>query len=252
MNIILSHVVRLLMIPIVISTMSLCADWDPEYALGDYKTEDMIRLMHPGYQILKENVINALQGTWCSREKADLLMDLVVVTQPKVCVEIGACTGSSVLPIAATLKFLNRGSLYAIDAWSNEVAIRNLEFNDPNRPWWATVNMTHMRSVYDQTIQKWQLSQFCYTIQDTSEEAIKYVPLIDFLHLDGDYSEKGSVRDVELYLPNVKSGGYILLSNLFIMVNNTQPKIKAFCALFDSCELVCEIERDNAVLFRKN
>jgi hypothetical protein len=71
------------------------------------------------------------------------------------------------------------------------------------------------------------------------------------LHLDGDYSEKGSMQDVELYLPRVKSGGYVLLSNLFTMVKGKAPKMKSFTALFDTCEMVCEIERDNAVLFRK-
>jgi hypothetical protein len=57
---------------------------------------------------------------------------------------------------------------------------------------------------------------------------------------------------VEKYLPLVKSEGYILVSNLFIMVNGQQPKMKSFCSLFDECELIGSIENDNAVLFKKN
>lgn len=59
-------------------------------------------------------------------------MDVVYTTRPGVCVEIGAFTGSSVLPVAATLKYLGAGKIFAIDAWSNEEAVRYLSPNDPN------------------------------------------------------------------------------------------------------------------------
>ena len=53
-------------------------------------------------------------------------MDLVVLLQPEVCVEIGVFTGYSFLPIVTTLAFLDAGSAYAIDPWSNAEAVRGI------------------------------------------------------------------------------------------------------------------------------
>ena len=229
----------------------LHAEWDPEKVLTDFDTAALDLLIDVDFLSLKGHVIDKLRDSWCSREKVNLLMDLVYLTRPKVCVEIGAFTGSSVLPVAATLGLLQFGAIYAVDAWSNQTAVRYLADNDPNKFWWSNVNMKDVRRMFDQMIYSWHLNAFCAAIQEPSEKAVTHLPEIDFLHLDGDYSEIGSCLDVELYLPKVKSGGYILLSNVFVMVHDMQPKSKAFCELFNACDVVCEIDMNNTFLFRK-
>jgi len=224
------------------------ADWDPE----DIEAGDVSRLEDAKYRNLKTSVINGLKGSWCSEEKIHLLMDLTFLLQPKVCVEIGACTGSSVLPVAAALQFMGSGKIYAIDAWSNAIATRYWSDEDPNKPWWSQVDMKVIQSSYTNLLKNWKVEKVCSTLAMPSEKAVsRFNHNIDFLHLDGDYSEQGSMADLDNYLPHVKEGGYILLSNLFIMVNGKQPKLKAFKKLVSECEIVCEIERDNAILFRK-
>jgi hypothetical protein len=237
----------------VLSFGGLFADWNPEYLANDEGViPNETAMCAPNFLELKAKVSKFLVNSWCSQEKANLLMDLVLVTQPKVCVEIGACTGSSVLPVAATLKYLGKGQVFAIDAWSNAEAVKNWEDNDPNKPWWSKVDMKTLQKHFQNMVSTWNVASTCKTLCMPSDKAVSQVPNnIDFLHLDGDYSEKGSMQDIELYLPKVQSGGYILLSGLFTMVNNKQPKLKAFCTLFDSCDIVAEIERDNAVLFKK-
>lgn len=225
------------------------ADWDPEYCLPD---DDISVLEDLVFKNMKENMIQYLKGTWCSEEKVRLLMDLVYVTQPRVCVEIGVLTGSSILPVAATLAYLEQGSVMAIDAWSNAIAIRNMDLDDPNRAWWSTVDMEGAYKLFESRLSLYGLINYCDVIREDSKSAAKLVEEIDFLHLDGDYTEKGSLEDVQIYLPKVKPGGYILLSNLFVMVKGKAPKMKAFSELFDACEMVCEIDRDNVVLFKKN
>lgn len=249
----ISHFVckALIAISMLSTSTNLSADWTPHDYLVDLDDSDFQSLSDGEFESLKAKVSDALKGSWCSQEKVNLLMDLVCLTRPQICVEIGAFTGSSVLPVASTLKYLGNGKVFAIDAFSNEVATRNMSKDDPNRPWWSTLDMKAIRNLFRQMIQTWDLSGYCTLLTEDSYTAIDKIPEIDFLHIDGDYSEKGSSSDVEKYLPKVKSGGYILLSNLFIMVNNSQPKLKAFCSLFDSCEMVCEIERDNAILFKK-
>lgn len=224
------------------------ADWSPEEFFFD---KDFSATQKPEYIELKARVTKYLKGSWCSKEKINLLMDLIVVEKPEVCVEVGVFTGSSLLPVTATLKYLNHGKTYAIDAWSNSEAVKFWSDKDPNKAWWSSLDMPAVFNIFQGMLTEWNLRPHCDVIKKPSELAIDLVPEIDFLHLDGDYSEIGSMRDVQLYLPKVKSGGYILLSNLFTIVNSEQPKMKSFCFLFDSCEMVAEIERDNAILFRK-
>ncbi len=223
------------------------AEWDPEFI----ENVDASTLDNIDYQNLKSKVLTALKGSWCSEEKTNLIMDLILLTKPEVCVEIGACTGSSTLPIGAALQFLKKGQVFAIDAWSNKIATQYWDDTDPNKTWWSTVDMNAVHNTYHNLITTWDLKKYCKEIWDSSENAVSFVNNIDFLHLDGDYSEIGSLKDVELYLPKVKEGGYILLSNLFIMINAKQPKLKSFSTLLEECEIICEIERDNAILFRK-
>lgn len=230
------------------SSHFLQAEWTPEECLPDYKTEI---IKNQEFKDLKAKVVLSLANSWCSAEKVDLLMDLIYITRPKTCVEVGACTGSSVLPVALTLKHINQGKIFAIDAWSNAEAIKYLDLDDPNRDWWSKVDMNSVHNLFQKMTKDWSIGQYCIVIRNSSEKAVQHVDNIDFLHLDGDYSERGALEDVNRFLPKVKSGGYILLSNLFTMVKGKAPKMKAFYTLFDSCEMICEIEKNNTVLFRK-
>lgn len=210
-------------------------------------------LTKASYVELKAAVKDTLKGSWSSVEKIDLLMDLVQLIQPDVCVEIGAFSGSSILPVAATLRYNNAGIVYAIDAWSNAEAIRNLDDMDPNKGWWSEVDMKEANASFRNLIAQWSLENYCKEIYLPSQAALSCVPdQIDFLHLDGECSEIGALRDVQLYLPKVKRGGFILLSNFYHMIKREQPKVKSFCMLCESCDIVATIENDNAVLFQKS
>lgn len=205
------------------------------------------------FELLKVRVQKALINSWCSPQKADLLMDLVAEHRPQICVEVGAFTGSSILPVAAALDHFHCGKVYAIDAWSNSIAIQRLAEGDLNKPWWAQVDMCAVHNVFKTLINTWNLEKVCVELPYPSQEAVKYIPdSIDILHLDGDYSEEGALQDVIDYLPRVRPGGYILLSNFYMMIKREQPKVKAFCLICESCDVIKTIENDNVVLFRKN
>jgi hypothetical protein len=241
---------KLVVIGICVGTV-LHAEWNPG-SLYDENQDSTLILNNPEYTNLKTQVTQSLTNSWCSEEKINLLMDLALLTHPKICVEIGAFTGSSVLPIAATLKYLGSGEIFAIDAWSNTEAIKHLTNDDPNRTWWSQVDMKAVHSSFQKLTRTWSLKRVCKEIYKSSEQAIHYIPAeIDFLHLDGDYSETGALQDVELYLPKVKIGGYILLSNVYVVINGKQPKIQAFMKLLDTCDIIEEIENGNACLFKK-
>ena len=227
------------------------------YLYGDssHKTKNFIEeqnlfLPDARFQELKGRVIKHLANSWCSAQKAEMMMDVVFAIRPQVCVEIGVFNGSSVLPVAATLRHLNAGCIYAIDAWSNNEAIKHMPATDPNFGWWSQVNMDNAKNKFTSLIKEWNLQSCCCVIHETSEFAVQRIPEIDFLHLDGNFCEEDALMDVEIFLPRVKSGGYILLSNLFQVVDNQHTKMSSMWKLFDECEIIYEI--DNSALFRKN
>lgn len=203
------------------------------------------------FQSLKSRVIKYLENSWCSAKKAELMMDLIFAIRPEVCVEIGVFSGSSVLPVAATLNYLKTGCIYAIDAWSNSEAVKNMSIHDPSYNWWNHVNMKEIKNRFSILVNQWNLNSCCSVIHATSEAAAKEIPEIDFLHLDGNFCEEGALMDVELFLPKVKPGGYVLFSNLFQVIDNKLTKMSAMWRLFDECEIICEID-NNTALFRKN
>ncbi len=203
------------------------------------------------FQILKNEIQSSLKGSWCTEKKIDLMMDLIYQNRPEVCVEIGVFTGSSLLPVAATLKYLDHGHVYAVDAWSNEQVLKHVSTRDVNYAWWSTVNMAEVKIACMSLLHKWSVQSYCTLIPTASELAVEQVPEIDFLHLDGNFSEAGALLDAQLYLPKVKSGGYILLSRLYQDIDRHFTKMPAVWMLFDSCEIICNVD-PHAVLFRKH
>ena len=231
---------------LLIMTEPLSAGWNSAYLPTVSQA-----LSTPTVIQWEQTVVDAIKNSWCSEEKARLLFESVIILQPRVCVEIGAFTGSCTLPMVAGLQYLKQGQAYIIDAWSNEDAIQGLPQGDPNTNWWATLDMPAIKRQFLHTMATWSFKPYVQVLHTSSREAVSQVPLIDFLHIDGNFSEQGALLDTELYLPKVTQGGYILLSNILVMIGGKPTKMKALWPLFEYCEIVCEIENGNAILFRK-
>ncbi|MES2122456.1 MAG: class I SAM-dependent methyltransferase [Chlamydiota bacterium] len=235
---------------VLISAHALNAEWDPQY-LPLEKAKTLKVLERPELIQLENQVLGSIKNTWSSQEKTKLLLELIVLTRPQVCVEVGAFNGSTTLPILAGLQYLKSGTAYIIDAWSNAEAIKGLPANDSNTIWWARVDMGTVKNQFVQLLNRWSLNSYCHILEMSSEAAASQVPPIDFLHLDGNFSEMGALRDSELYLPKVVRGGYILVSNALVTVAGKPTKMKALWPLFEQCDIICEIEQSNALLFKK-
>lgn len=216
----------------------------PDFSNG-YELDD------PSFIALKSAMVNYSQESWCSKAKVQMLMDTVIIAKPKICVEIGVFAGSTALPIAAALKYLGDGVLIAIDPWSNAEAIRYLNPEDVNTEWWRSVDMDYAYQQFQASLGNWELHSYCEIFCESSSSAIAKIPEIDFLHVDGNYSEEGSLKDVELYLSKVKNGGYVFISNIFWIVNGFPPRRAALQHLLDYCVIVGAIEDNNCILLRK-
>ncbi|NNM43653.1 MAG: class I SAM-dependent methyltransferase [Chlamydiae bacterium] len=184
---------------------------------------------------------------WCSKEKAEKMMRLILATKPTVCVEIGVLGGKSAFPTLRALAHNNNGgALHAIDPWSNEEAARNFDPNGEHGRFWKTVDLGKFHRQFIDKIQAHDLTRFCVVHKQTSEAAASQLPPIDILHIDGNHSEKSSTSDVETYLPKVKEGGYIWLND-----SNRPTKKEAFAILLKECDLVYRDEQSTFALLRK-
>ena len=239
---------------LIVLILSLCSlsvvrgDWNPE----ELELSGLEILQENGYLKKKSKVLSELRGNSCTADKAKLLMDFVSLARPRVCVEIGVYAGGSAIPILAALKCTNSGVLYAVDSWSILESVKNINKEDPNLVRLQHSNVRGAKVHFLRLVKSWKVQKYCKVVSVSSERAVTKIPDIDFLHIDGNYSELSSLEDVKNYLPKVKIGGHILLSNIYIMVNGKQPKLKALSYLHRKCELVCEIEEGHAALFRKD
>ncbi len=248
------HCIKTFVFCLLILLCNVYGIWNPSdlIAVSLIREDNQSALENKSYLDLKEMVSSHLKDSWCSEEKISLLMDLVLLERPINCVEVGVFTGSSLLPVAAVLKYLRDGEVYAIDPWSNTEAARWMDPADPNRGWWSTVDMHDAYQAFLDMLDYHEVEAFCTVIRKPAEAASDQVPEIDFLHLDGNFSREGSMKDVQLYVPKVKQGGCILLSNLKYAVNNVLVKRDALAFALQTCSTICSIDKNDSILLRKN
>lgn len=228
------------------------AAWEPEAYCRD-QSKDLISLEEESYLKLKDRVFTALQNTWCSKEKAELMMDLVMLEKPKKIVEVGVFTGSSFLPLAAAVKHLNHGHLFGIDAWSNDVAVEGIDQRDPNYAWWKKVDMKSVKNQFQDLLNQWSLKRYCTIYDRSSREAVANFQdgEIDILHLDGSFSKEGFAEDVRLFFPKVKEGGLVIISNLLFVVMGEAPRFETYIDLWEECETISDVNDFSTIVLRK-
>lgn len=179
---------------------------------------------------------------WCTVDRALEMAQLVIDTQPETVVEIGVFAGGSTIPQALALKELGSGRIYGIDPWSRQAAIEQVFVANDTTPaadeavarqWWTDVDLDRMHLLCMQAIWKYGLEQQAIIIRARSEDCFELFRDIDIIYIDGSHSEEASCRDVDLYVPRVRSGGIVHFDDA-----NWQTVQKAVSLLDDSCTLV--------------
>lgn len=193
------------------------------------------------------STLSTLEG-WCSKEKALAFIDLILAEKPKIWVEVGVFGGSSLFPVLSTFKFLDEGMAIGIDAWDK---IECIKYFDPVKDkvdlkWWGNINLQVIYRSYLNMIDVRGFGSYVVTMKATTEEAAEEVQEIDVLHLDGNHCETPSLRDAELFLPKVRSGGYIWMNDSL-----WASRQKALDFLLESCDVVKVLDQGNCLLLKK-
>ncbi|MFZ4099761.1 MAG: class I SAM-dependent methyltransferase [Chlamydiia bacterium] len=241
-----------IVVALVISPCSMYGIWEPGYQLKYQERLNTHGRASPGLNDLRTSVEEWLTGSWCSKERGKMLMDAVFIFQPRTTVEVGVFAGASLVPLALAVRQAKCGTVYAFDAWDPKTAAQYMEPSNPTHEWWSTLDMD---SVHDQCIRslsRWNLDDCVRVIRGASAKVSGQVAgPIDLLHLDGDFTEKGSLEDVDTYLPKLRVGGCLVVNNAFVKIGEKLTKAKCVQKILDCCELIGSADHDNALFFIK-
>lgn len=149
-------------------------------------------------------------GNWCTLEKAETLVSMVLAMRPKVIVEIGVWMGGSLVPLALAAKAVGGCEVHAIDAWSAYASVQGQRGD--NAEWWSKTDHEVAYQVFMQRLDALELHDVVQVHRMISDAAP--VPLlVDVLHVDGNHAEQ-AVKDVQRFAPAVPVGGFCIMDDI--------------------------------------
>jgi len=187
--------------------------------------------------MLSTKVQEALQNIagWCNEEKAELFSYYLKPSPcPKLCVEIGVFGGRSLVVLGLLLKELGEGSgvVLGIDNWPKDAIAEGNDEKDMD--WYLSKDLEPIYQGCLSHIRRYEIESHCAVLRLSSENASFVFPdsSIDLIHIDGNHSEKVSCRDVDIYLPKVKSGGIVVFDDInWGTTLRAQGKVEEVCVL---------------------
>ena len=183
-----------------------------------------------------EDAINhylpVLEG-WTEPERACEMAERILESKAQVCVDIGVFGARSTIAMGFAARELTTSRVYGIDNWNPGAASDNDDHKE-GVEWWGkqsnleTIHQLAMRAIWDHRLEPWVT-----IIRAKSEHVHQLFQTIDFLNIDGGHSEITSCRDVNLYLPKVRSGGVVCMDDT--AWPTTQKAVKL---IEEQCDLV--------------
>lgn len=178
------------------------------------------------------NYIPHMEG-WTTPERACEMAEKIIETNARVCVDIGVFAGRSTIAMGFAARQLVDSIVYGIDPWKIDSAVEGDDV-EANAKWWK--ERSRLEEMHWQTMRSiWshRLDQWITIIRSPSQYVYQLFPVIDFLNIDGQHSEIASCRDVDLYLPRLRSGHYLTFDD-----SDWGSTQKALGKIEEQCELI--------------
>lgn len=183
---------------------------------------------------------------WCTPEKAKMMMVIALTINPSLFVELGVFAGRSLFAVAMALRSLNHGIAVGVEPWSPNPCSDGLPEQDENRKWWdEKVDHSKIEMECREWVKRLGLESRIDLFKGTSNDAthifsvtqsILGIEPIDFLHIDGNHSEKCSTEDVLNYLPFVRPGGIVVFDDVdWSSTKNAQSELTKQTTLIRNC-----------------
>jgi hypothetical protein len=218
------------------------------------------RHLHDEVRQFLEEVVTSVPvdyGGGSGSAKALVIADLIAHHGVHDTIEIGVYRGRSLLPVATMLRIAGAGVATGIDPWSADAALQEdthavgPEVNEWVRahPWEETYQSVVQR------IEDYGLTEHCRILRMTSEEAAPQFEetSVELVHVDGNHDQAAVERDIELYLPKVKPGGFLVLDDaswdsIRPVIEDLRGRLEVVFALSDFLNLHEDQPNDFAVL----
>lgn len=161
-------------------------------------------------------------GDWCTEQKALTLASMIVALRPKVVVEIGVWSGSSLIPMALAAKALGDWMdpmsrkpvscrVVAIDPWDPVASAQNQL--PINAEWWGKAPHEWAYTTFLERLEKFEVGGVVEVIRAKSDDALPPAG-VGLLHCDGNHGEQ-AIADVHRFAPNVRVGGMVVLDDFY-------------------------------------
>ncbi len=179
-----------------------------------------------------------MQG-WATPERCEEMAERIIETRAQVCIDIGVFAARSTIAQGFAARELGTSRVFGIDPWKVESAIEG-DNVEANARWWkenSDLEKMHCETMH--TIWAHRLDQWVTIIRNGSQYVHQLFPVIDFINIDGCHTEVASVRDVELYLPRLRSGAYLCFDDADWA--STQSALKL---IEEQCDLIKVMKDD--------
>lgn len=179
-----------------------------------------------------EHYIPMMEG-WSTPERCCEMATCILETKAQVCVDLGVFAARSTIAMGFAARQLGTSMVYGVDPWNPNIAANN-DDDKEGIDWWQNksnleeIHRQAIRAVWDHNLEPWVT-----IIRAKSEHVHQLFPVIDFLNIDGGHSEVTSCRDVELYLPKVRGGAYVMFDDV-----DWATTQKALGMIAEQCDLV--------------
>jgi glycosyltransferase involved in cell wall biosynthesis/SAM-dependent methyltransferase len=176
-------------------------------------------------------------GGGCSLAESFLISHLILEHNLKNYVEIGIYRGRSFFAAAYTTKLL-AGMAYGIDPYDDEnpdaFDLEDSFQKDSN----AFLALSNLGQIYDEVLKlrdEWDFTNTSMIIRENSIIAVNYFRRnkisVDMLHINRNLNTKQVLKDIELYLPFIRSGGFVVIDD--VNVDTTTPAVNFLKRKFD-------------------
>lgn len=178
------------------------------------------------------NYIPHMEG-WCTPDRCCEMADRILETKAAVCVDIGVFAGRSTIAMGFAAREIGIAKVYGIDPWKIETAIEGDNVEENARWWRESSNLEEMHKQTMHSIWAHRLDEWITIIRNGSQYAHGLFGVIDFINIDGCHTELASCRDVNLYLPKLRSGSYLTFDDSDWAT--TQPALRL---IEEQCDLI--------------
>lgn len=154
-----------------------------------------------------------LEG-WTTAERGIEMAQLVMDVKPLLCLELGVFGGRSLLAQALALKHIKGGWIVGVDSWRKHDVL-DCEKDPGNIDWWSKLDIEKIHQGCMQAIWRLGIEDRTLILRSASQHchALFRNESVDILNIDSNHSEEASCRDVTLYLPTVRKGGFVWLDD---------------------------------------